>query len=79
MRDIEATTFNANIGSPRSDDLIGILLIIYFENSLGKLNEELGKYLQYHQLLLATKIHQMNYNKLMMQILLQKMKKKTTH
>ena len=77
MSDIEPNNFNTNIGSPQGDGLSGVSLNIYFENSLRKLREELDKYLPNYLLLLTTKIHQMKYNMLMMQILLQKMNKET--
>ena len=77
MSDIEPNNFNTNLGSPQGDGLSGVLLNIYFENSLRKLREELDKYLPNYLLLLTTKIHQMKYNMLMMQILLQKMNKET--
>ena len=43
MSDIESTTLNANIGSPKADGLSGVLFNIYFENSLTKLRVELDK------------------------------------
>ena len=73
MSDIEPTTLNANIGSPQGDGLSGVLFNIYFENSLRKLREELDKISPELPTAMNYQIHQMNYNMLMMQILLQKM------
>ena len=42
MSHAEPTTCNTNIGSPHGDSLGGVFNI-YFENSLRKLREELGK------------------------------------
>ena len=77
MSDIEPTTFNTNIGSPQGDGLSGVLFNIYFENSLRKLREGLDKISPELPTTITTKINQMNYNMLMMQILLQKMNKET--
>ena len=77
MSDIEPTTLNANIGSPQGDGLSGILFNIYFENSLRKLREGLDKISPELPTTITTKINQMNYNMVMMQILLQKMNKET--
>ena len=77
MSGIEPTTLNTNIGSPQGDGLSGVLFNIYFENSLRKLREGLDKISPELPTTITTKINQMNYNMLMMQILLQKMNKET--
>ena len=77
MSDIEPTTFNTNIGSQQGDGLSGVLFNIYFENSLRKLREGLDKISPELPTTITTKINQMNYNMVMMQILLQKINKET--
>ena len=77
ISDIEPTTFNTNTGSPQGDGLSGVLFNIYFENSLRKLREGLDKISPELPTTITTKINQMNYNMVMMQILLQKMNKET--